>query len=186
MSDFDSNKDADTRRSSTDCSSVVLTVEAHRVPIGERIQAGDWWHYQAIGQFFQIEKPSRNWLGLRQKITCHHAPHYRVARVLKTPARVHGRIVSRFLIMKKRIRIPVLMGSNGEWSATGVRSGENPDWAMLGDFIDKNGEYPATERRYWVEAEIEVPSEEAEPVKGEVHLANANCGAVPGSDTETN
>ncbi len=76
------------------CSSVILTIEAHRVPIGERVQVGDWWHYRAIGRFFQIEKPRRNWLGLRQKITRHHATHYRLMRVLKTNSkRCHGEAV---------------------------------------------------------------------------------------------
>lgn len=75
---------------SSGCSSVVLTVQADRLAIGERIEVGDWWHYREIGQFFMVEEPRRNWLGLREKVTRHHAPHYRISRVLKTNVRVKG------------------------------------------------------------------------------------------------
>ncbi len=65
------------------------------------------------------------------------------------------------------------MGSNGVWCASGLRDGEKPDWGFMGDCLDDPNGYPATEKRYWVEAEIEIPSEDVEPVKGEVSLANS-------------
>lgn len=73
--------------------------------------------------------------------------------------------------MKRKIRIPVVAGSNGMWNATGVRDGEQPDWGLLSDFLDCGGEYPATEKRFWVEAEIEFPDAE-EVVQGAVSKEN--------------
>ena len=69
--------------------------------------------------------------------------------------------------MKKRIKIPLLVGSNGRWNTWGIREGERPDWACMADFIDIDGIYPA-EKRYWVEVEIEFPKETIETVEGQI------------------
>jgi len=70
--------------------------------------------------------------------------------------------------MKKRIKIPLLVGSNGIWTAWGSQNGLEPDWACMGDCLDINGIYPPTEKRFWVEVEIEIPTEEGETVEGQV------------------
>lgn len=70
---------------------------------------------------------------------------------------------------KIEIAIPVLVGSNGKWSAYGYDSAKNPakdiDWGMLADNLDdaphdaKEPSWPAVERRYIVRATVEVPDE---------------------------
>ena len=73
--------------------------------------------------------------------------------------------------MKQKIKIPLLIGSNGKWTAWSSQDGLEPDWGCMGDCLDINGIYPPTEKRFWVEVEIEVPIEEADTVKGELSEA---------------
>lgn len=72
---------------------------------------------------------------------------------------------------KIEIAIPVLVGSNGKWSAYGYDSAKDPardvDWGLLADNLEgetPDGEpiFPAVERRYIVRAVVEVPDALAE------------------------
>lgn len=65
------------------CSPVLAVLK--RLQIGERIQRGDWWYSRYIECWLPIEKPPRNWLGRRQKITRQHAPFYRVTVLQSLP-----------------------------------------------------------------------------------------------------
>lgn len=67
----------------TSKSTIMLTSIAERIPLGERIKAGDWWYYQAINKYFVVKEPKRNWLGKAEKITKQHAPHFRITQILR-------------------------------------------------------------------------------------------------------
>lgn len=64
--------------------------------------------------------------------------------------------------MKKRIRIPVLMSATGVWCSIGVRDNEEPDWRLLAECIDDTNGHTSTAKRYWIETEIEIPTEATE------------------------
>ena len=61
---------------SAPCSPILALLT--RLPIGERLQAGDWWYYKSLDCWTQLHTAPRNLIGMRQKITPHHLPFYRV------------------------------------------------------------------------------------------------------------
>lgn len=70
---------------------------------------------------------------------------------------------------KIKIRIPVLVGSNGKWYANGYDALKSPsedaDWGFMSDNLDsspvgaRESIWPAAEARFIVEAEVEIPDE---------------------------
>ena len=67
------------------------------------------------------------------------------------------------------VEIPVLVGSNGKWCASGWNTAveQGPDWGFMFDSLESDdGSFPATERRYVVRATLIVPDEAPEVVEG--------------------
>lgn len=68
-----------------------------------------------------------------------------------------------------QIEIPVIVGSNGRWYASGypTKPGDTPDWGFMADSLqDDDGKYPAVEQRFIVTAIVRVPDEAPEVVVG--------------------
>lgn len=64
--------------SSCCASSGEALANLERLPLGERIQDGDFWYYGSIQEWMRFDEAPRNFWGLRKKVTPHHCPIYRV------------------------------------------------------------------------------------------------------------
>lgn len=81
------------------------------------------------------------------------------------------------------IKIPVVVGSNGKWSAYGHDALNNPsedaDWGFMAENLDsskptdKEPIWPAAESRFIITATVFVPDEEPEVVTGVAAEANS-------------
>ena len=74
------------------------------------------------------------------------------------------------------IEIPVVVGSNGKWHASGYDAMRDPrkdaDWGMMSESLDssspsdKDPIWPNAEKRFIVRATVFVPDDDAEVVAG--------------------
>lgn len=69
------------------------------------------------------------------------------------------------------IEIPLLVGSNGKWCASGYSSTakDGADWSFMSDCL---GDDPSVERRYMVRATVTVPDDAPEVVAGTVEASS--------------
>lgn len=71
--------------------------------------------------------------------------------------------------MKKKLRIALAICSNGEWNTCGSNVFND---AQKMDYCIET--LPDGEKRYWVDVEVEIPTDTAEIITGEISTASDN------------